>query len=84
VKEELGDYALIRLTPELIAKKRDELLAGFTFKGTQRSPSTVNRYMATLSTLFTIMVEEWGWLHESPMKRVRKLKEPQGRIRFID
>jgi integrase len=39
-KEALGDYALIRLTPELIAKKRDELLTDFTFKGTQRSPST--------------------------------------------
>lgn len=58
-KEQLGQYALIRITPELIAKRRDALLLGHTFKGTPRSPSTVNRYMATLSTLLTIVVEEW-------------------------
>ncbi|MCH9625140.1 MAG: hypothetical protein S4CHLAM123_03090 [Chlamydiales bacterium] len=30
------------------------------------------------------MLKSGGWLHAAPMKRVRKLKEPQGRIRFLD
>src|SRR5712691_6752927 len=45
--------------------------------------STVNRYLAALSHAFTIAVGEWTWVDDSPMRKVRKPKEPRGRVRFL-
>lgn len=49
-----------------------------------RSNATVNRYMATLSTVFSVAVKQYGWLEENPMIKVIKKKEPRGRVRFLD
>jgi len=83
-KEEIGYCLLSDLTPSLIAEKRDKLLKGTTFKGTQRSPSTVVRYLAALSHALSIACKEWGWIEDSPMRKVSKPKEPRGRVRFLD
>lgn len=83
-KKALGTYLLSDVTPALIAERRDILLKGQTPSGKQRSPSTVVRYMAALSHAFTIAVKEWGWLEDTPMRRVSKPKEPRGRVRFLD
>lgn len=48
-----------------------------------RSHATVNRYMASLSTALTIAANEWGWLEENPMLKVKKKREPRGRVRFL-
>ena len=53
-------------------------------KGTQRTPATVVRYMAALSHAFTIAVNEWGWIEDSPMRKVKKPKEARGRVRSLD
>ena len=82
-KEELGQYSLAEISPALIAEKRDQLGSGITKRNTQRSPSTVVRYMAALSHAFTIAVKEWGWLDDTPMRKVTKPKEPRGRVRFL-
>lgn len=82
-KEKIGDYLLSDVSPALIAEYRDELLNGITVRGEQRSPSTVVRYMAVLSHAFTVAVKEWGWLEDSPVRKVTKPKEPQGRVRFL-
>ena len=83
-KKQIGYCLLSDLSPILIASKRDLLLKTKTYKGTNCLPSTVNRYLAALSHLLTIAVKDWGWLNESPMKRVRKLKEPRGIVRFLN
>jgi integrase len=83
-KEALGPYALAEVTPALIAECRDQLLNGTTYRGTQRSPATVVRYMAALSVVFNLAVNEWEWLEVSPMAKVKKPKEPRGRVRFLD
>lgn len=82
-KKQLGYCFLSDLSPLLIMEKRNLLLKSKTYKGTKFSPSTVNRYLAALSHVLTLAVKEWGWLDESPMKRVRKLKEPRGIVRFL-
>ncbi len=82
-KSKIGDYSLADATPALIAEFRDELLQGSTHQSETRSPSTVNRYLAALSHCFTIAFKEWGWLEDSPMRRVRKPQEAGGRIRFL-
>jgi len=47
------------------------------------SPATVNRYLAALSHALSVAVKEWGWLDDSPMRKVRKKTEPKGRVRFL-
>lgn len=83
-KDKCGAYALADITPALIVQYRDELAAGTTYRGTQRSPATVVRYMAALSHAFTIAVNEWQWVEDSPMRKVKKPKESRGRVRFLD
>ena len=82
-KTEIGHYTLADATPPLIAEYRDKLARGVTRRGGIRSPSTVNRYLAALSHAFTVAMKEWQWLDDNPMRKVRKLTEPRGRVRFL-
>ena len=79
----LGNIALSDLTAARIASVREELLAGTTRNGTPRSGSTVNRYLAVLSHVLSFAERDLGWLETNPMRRVRKLKEPRGRVRTL-
>lgn len=83
-KKQLGSYLLSDITSNLIAEQRDILLKGITKRGRLRSPSTVVRYMAILSHAFTIAIKEWGWIEDSPIRKVAKPREPRGRVRFLD
>lgn len=82
-KGKLGCYVLNDITPAIIASGRDELLQGITTRETQRSPSTVVRYIAALSHVFTIGIKEFGWLESSPVSKIKKPREPSGRVRFL-
>jgi integrase len=83
-KEQIGSYLLSDFTPALIGEKRDELLRGTTCRGTRRSSATVMRYLSALSHVCTVAVKEWGWLEDSPMRKVSKLRESRGRVRFLE
>ena len=80
-KAKLGKYALQTISPDLIAQYRKELAEGTTSKGTRRSPATVNRYLAILSTVMTYAVRETGWISDNPCLRVTKFQESKGRDR---
>ncbi len=82
-KAEIGSYALSDVTPSLIAQYRDKLAGGLTHYKTPRTPATVNRYMAALSVAFTTAMKEWGWVDDTPMRKVTKGKEARGRVRFL-
>jgi integrase len=82
-KSEIGSYSLADVSPALIAERRDKLAAGKTKRGTQRNPATVVRYLAALSVCFTHAVKEWGWIDDTPMRKVTKPKESRGRVRFL-
>ena len=75
-KNEIGVYTLADTTPAVIGEARDKLHKG-------RGPATVVRYLAALSHAFSVAANEWGWLDDSPMRKVRKPKEPKGRVRFL-
>ncbi|MDP2902970.1 MAG: site-specific integrase [Methylovulum sp.] len=83
-KERIGYCTLSEVTPALIVECRDELSNGITRRGTQRAPATVVQYMLALSHAFTIAVNEWGWLEDSPMRKVKNPSTPRGRVRFLD
>lgn len=61
----LGKFGLNKISPDLIARCRQELAEGITSKGSKRSPATVNRYLATLSVIMTYAVRECGWISEA-------------------
>ena len=79
----VGSYTLADITPVIIAECRDRLLQEETSRGKLRQPATVVRYMAALSHLFTISTNEWGWTEDNPCLKVKKPKEPRGRVRYL-
>lgn len=83
-KAEAGSYTLADVTPDLITEIKDKLLSEITSKGKKRAPSTVARYLSSLSPVFTVAVNEWQWLDDSPMRKIKKPKESRGRVRFLD
>lgn len=82
-KQELGTLSLANLTAGEIGQCRDKLLTRQVRTGTSRSPATVVRYLAAFSQALSIAFKEWEWLDDNPMRRVRKPKEPRGRVRTL-
>jgi integrase len=72
----LGHLPLGEVTPARLVEARDDLAQS-------RGPRTTRGYLATIEHAFKLAVEEWLWLEASPMARVRKPKEPRGRVRFL-
>ncbi|MDD5529931.1 MAG: tyrosine-type recombinase/integrase [bacterium] len=70
------NYYLHELKPEIIEKYKAERLE-------KVEPASVNRELATLKHLYTKAIE-WGYNIENPAKRVKLLREPSGRIRYLE
>jgi integrase len=83
-KAQLGYYLLSDVSPALIGECRDRLLNEKNDQGKTRAPATVVRYLAAVSHAFTIAVNEWGWMESNPVAKVKRPKEPRGRVRFLD
>jgi len=81
--ERFKSYALIHITPDLVAKERRILLDAPTNKGKARKPATVNRYLAALSSIFTYACRTLRWVAENPCVNLIKLKESHGRDRVL-
>lgn len=81
-KEQLGHCLLSEITAPLIVEYRDKL-AKEVIRGKFRSPATIARYLAILSHVFTVAINDWGWLDDSPMRKVSKPKQGRGRVRFL-
>ncbi len=73
----IGRRLLIHVTPALLSEQRGILAA----QG--RAPATVNRYLGALSHAFTVAVNEWEWVEQNPLRKVRRMKEPRGRVRYL-
>jgi len=83
-KKQIGNELLSDLTPAMISEQRDLLSKTVSFRRkTEMSNATVNRYMAALSTAISTAIREWGWMEDNLMRKVSKLKEPRGRIRYL-
>lgn len=75
-KNQIGGYLLSDVTPELLREYRDKLKR-------EKTPSTANRYHVSLSAAMNVAMNEWGWITQNPFSRIKKLKEPRGRVRFL-
>lgn len=83
-KGEIGVYLLSDVSRALIIEQRDKLLNTKGRNVERRSNSTINRYMTALGNAFTVATNEWEWMEENPMRKISKLSEPRGRVRFLD
>lgn len=81
--KEIGVYLLSDISRALIIEQRDKLLNTEGKSVKKRSNSTVNRYMTALGNVFTVAMNEWEWVQENPLRKISKLPEPRGRVRFL-
>ncbi len=82
-KDEIGYMLLSDVTADVITQVKEKLL-NEEVRGKLRSSTTVLRYMASLSTVFTTAVRDWAWLEDSPMKNIKKPTAARGRVRFLN
>lgn len=81
---QLGVCLLADVTPARVADCLRLLTQGKGLSGKPASPATRNRYQAALSAAFRWgMAPERGWTDTNPVRRVGRLTEPQGRVRFL-
>lgn len=83
-KEKIGKRLVRSITADVIDVYSKELRDGKTSKGTVRNPATVNRYIASLSVVFTFGYKVCRWISDNPMLQVSKLRESRGRTRFLN
>jgi integrase len=79
-RAELASSKFTRAKPE---SKRTSLKEGEKANEFRRSGSTVNRYLATLSHVFTVARKEWGWVTGNPISDVSKLREGKARDKVL-
>lgn len=82
-KSRLGEYALVYLTPERLGKERQLLIDTSTPQNTKKSPATVNRYIASLSSCLSYACRQLRWIDDNPCFNLIKLKEASGRDRVL-
>lgn len=85
--EQIGALLLKDVTAPEIIRLREKLAAGTYAHGKvrkQRSGSTVTRYLAALSHMFSVAMKEWQWVDNNPVTRISKPKPPPGRTRALD
>lgn len=83
-KRELGSYAIGRISSHMISQKLQHLSEAKNVRGGVASAATLNRYRGVLSCVFVAACNDWGIIKESPIEKVRKRKEPGGRVRFLN
>jgi len=83
LKEFFGHRAIRDITPMLIEKFKSELRKSDSSLKRLFSPSTVNRYLQVLSRILSMAYEN-GIVDSNPMSRVKRLREPEPRQRYLN
>ena len=71
----IGYCLLADITPATINEHKNAMT---------QSAATVDKYIKNLQHAFSIAVNEWEWLSDNPVKKVKSPKLPRGRVRFLD
>lgn len=80
---QLGHRQLVDVTSKEIADCRDKLLKEPSYRGSQRAPATVVRYLSSLSSVLETAIKEWHWIEKNPVKLIRKPTVSNARTRFL-
>jgi len=72
------------ITPDLVDRYRAERLRSYR-PGSKSliSPTTVNKEVALLKAMLNKAIT-WGYLDVNPLRAVKRLPEPDGRLRYLD
>jgi len=84
--EAFAGLTLAQVTPDRVAEARDKLASTKFGRGKtkkSRSGATVNRYLATLSHLFSVAQREWRLVDRNPVREISRKKENKGRVRYL-
>lgn len=81
--KEIGEYRMFDISPSLIIEYRDKLLGSENKYGRKIGSATANRYVTALGHVFTVAMNEWEWIENNPIRKVKKYKESRGRVRFL-
>ena len=71
----IGYCLLADITPITITEHKNTMT---------QSAATMDKYIKNLSHAFSVAVNDWGWLEDNPVKKVKSPKLPRGRVRFLD
>lgn len=71
-----GDLYLFKITTQMIEHYKSRRL-------NKVEPATVNRELSCLKHIYTKAIE-WGYVKENPARKVKLLKEPVGRLRYLE
>ncbi len=77
------DISITDITAKDIIECRNKLIKTINKNRVFNSNATINRHCAVLSHLYTIAINEWELINISPFKKIKKLKEPAGRTRYL-
>ena len=82
-RDALGHLPLADVTAARVVEARAKLLKTPHRKGKSLAPATANQYVGDLRHCFTIAKREFSLIAENPLRDIRKLREPRGRVRFL-
>mgnify|MGYP003334709991 FL=1 len=86
----MGKFNLNELRPKDIVNARDRIRRGEGRKNLNnkdlkpRSNSTVNIFIAGISTVIQFSLELWGWIEENPCRKIRRLPVDNQRVRYLE
>ncbi len=83
LKEFFGQRTIRDITPMLIEKFKSELRKSDSRYERPFSPATVNRYLQVLSRVLSMAYEN-GIVDGNSMSRVKRLREPEPRQRYLN
>lgn len=83
LKQFFGHRAIRDITPMLIEKFKSELRKSDSRYSRPFSSATVNRYLQVLSRVLSMAYEN-GIVDGNPMSRVKRLREPEPRQRYLN
>jgi len=83
-KSELGDRALVGITPATLAEACDKLAKRKSPSGKPLAGATLNRYLSAISSVLTVATKEYGWIPRNPLENVKRPEDSQSRERFLD
>jgi integrase len=83
-RKKLGEIYADAVTPQMVAACKLELRSYISRFGRPLSPGTVNRYLTTLSSLYSWAARaDIALVSSHPVRDVVRLKEPPGRMRWL-
>jgi len=81
-KESIGHMFLSAVTMVVVSDTK-ALLVKRKGRTGKLSGSSINRYIADLSCVFTAAKRKWYWTDKNPVEDVIREKEPKGRVRYL-